>query len=326
MSQFKIRKYTSDDYLPWNTFIDQAKNATFLFHRDFMDYHQDRFEDYSLIIEDEKGWVAVLPANKVENAIYSHLGLTYGGLVLKESIKLEKVIFLFKALLEELYVKGFKKLTIKELPIIYVNAFSDEWKYSLFLLDAKLIRRDTLSVIDLSKEVRLSTIRKRGVKRGIINQLVVREEEDFSAFWNSILIPNLKEKHGATPVHSLEEIALLKSRFPSQIRQFNVYKNEELVGGTTIFESKKVAHSQYISANAFKNEYGTLDFLHHQLITEVFKEKAYFDFGISNENNGKNLNGGLSYWKESFGAQTVTQDFYEIEVDNYTKLEGVVLT
>lgn len=325
MSQFKIRKYTSDDYLTWNTFIDQAKNATFLFHRDFMDYHQDRFKDHSLIIEDEKGWVAILPANKVENSLYSHQGLTYGGLVLKEKVKLEKVILLFKTLLQELHVGGFKKLTIKELPIIYVKAFSDEWKYCFFLMDAKLIRRDTLSVIDLSKELKLTKDRKEGIKRGIKNQLVVREEDDFSTFWNSILIPNLKEKHGVTPVHSLTEIQLLKSRFPSQIRQFNVYKDEVLIGGTTIFESKKVAHSQYISANAFKNEYGTLDFLHHQLLTEVFNDKAYFDFGISNENSSKNLNGGLSYWKESFGAQTVTQDFYEIEVANYTKLEGIVL-
>ena len=324
MSSFKIRKYTSPDFLTWNSFIDQAKNATFLFHRDFMEYHHDRFEDYSLIVEDEKGWVAVLPANRVGNTIYSHQGLTYGGLVLKENVKLEKVIFIFKAVLQKLKEDGCNSLLIKELPFIYNTSFSDDWKYVMFLLEAKLRRRDTLAVIDLSQKRSLSNGRSEGVKRGIKSQLTVREE-GFSAFWNSILIPNLLEKYGVKPVHSLTEIELLKLRFPSQIRQFNVYKKEEIVGGTTIFESKNVAHSQYISANSFKNEYGTLDFLHHYLITEVFNQKAYFDFGVSNEEGGKKLNGGLSYWKESFGAHTVTQDFYEIEVDNYTKLEGVVL-
>jgi len=324
VSPFKIRKYTSPDFLTWNSFIDQAKNATFLFHRDFMDYHQNRFEDYSLIVEDEKGWVAVLPANKVGNTIYSHQGLTYGGLVLKENVKLEKVIFIFKAVLQKLKEDGFNSLLIKELPFIYNTSFSDDWKYVMFLLEAKLKRRDTLAVIDLSQKRSLSNGRSEGVKRGIKSQLTVREE-GFSAFWNTILIPNLLEKYGVKPVHSLTEIELLKSRFPSQIRQFNVYKKEEIVGGATIFESKNVAHSQYISANSFKNEYGTLDFLHHYLITEVFNQKAYFDFGVSNEEGGKKLNGGLSYWKESFGANTVTQDFYEIEVANYTKLEGIVL-
>jgi hypothetical protein len=324
VSSFKIRKYTSLDFLTWNSFIDQAKNATFLFHRDFMEYHENRFEDYSLIVEDEKGWVAVLPANRVGNTIYSHQGLTYGGLVLKENVKLEKVILIFKVLLQKLKEDGFKSSIINELPFIYNTSFSDDWKYVMFLLEAKLRRRDTLSVITLSKKPNLSKDRKEGVKRGINSQLTVREE-GFTLFWNSILIPNLQEKHGVKPVHSLTEIELLKSRFPSQIRQFNVYKKEEIVGGTTIFESKNVAHSQYISANSFKNEYGTLDFLHHHLITEVFNQKAYFDFGISNEEGGKKLNGGLSYWKESFGANTVTQDFYEIEVANYTKLEGIVL-
>lgn len=324
MSQFKIRKYTSHDYLTWNNFIDQAKNATFLFHRDFMEYHQDRFEDHSLIVEDEKGWMAVLPANKVDNVLYSHQGLTYGGLVLKETVKLEKVILIFKTLLQELHLNGFNSLVIKELPFIYSSSFSDDWKYCMFLVEAKLLRRDTLSVIDLGNEIKLTSGRKEGVKRGVKNELTIKEE-GFSAFWNSILIPNLQEKHQTKPVHSLSEIELLKSRFPSQIRQFNVYKNEELVGGTTIFESKKVAHAQYISANSFKNEYGTLDFLHHHLITKVFQQKCYFDFGVSNENGGHNLNGGLSYWKESFGAHTVTQDFYEVEVDKYTKLEGIIL-
>ena len=30
----------------WNNFVDSAKNSTFLFNRDFMDYHSDRFEDF----------------------------------------------------------------------------------------------------------------------------------------------------------------------------------------------------------------------------------------------------------------------------------------
>ena len=109
------------------------------------------------------------------------------------------------------------------------------------------------------------------------------------------MIPNLDNKHDVKPVHSLDEIQLLKSRFPKQIRQFNVYHNDTIVAGTTIFETKYVAHSQYISGNADKNTLGSLDFLHHYLLEEVFADKKYFNFGISNENNGQNINEGLQY-------------------------------
>ena len=325
MQNYTVRKYTSSDYSTWNDFIDQAKNATFLFHRDFMEYHQNRFEDYSFIIENEKGWVAVLPANRVGEEVFSHQGLTYGGLVFKTDLKLEKVITVFQLLLKKLYLDGFKKLFLKEIPFIYCDFFSSEISYILFLTESKLNRRDTLAVINLSQQLSISSGRKEGVKRGLKNELMIKEENDFSPFWNIILVPNLSNKHQAKPVHSLDEITYLKSKFPKNIRQFNVYKNDELLGGTTIFESKNVAHSQYIASNSYKNEYGTLDYLHHYLITEVFKNKMFFDFGISNEEQGKKLNGGLSFWKESFGAHILTQDFYEVETKNYSKLEHVIV-
>ena len=45
---YKVFKYTAENKIEWDHFIATAKNATFLFQRDFMDYHQDRFEDFSL--------------------------------------------------------------------------------------------------------------------------------------------------------------------------------------------------------------------------------------------------------------------------------------
>ena len=36
----------------WDQFVAQSKNGTFLFQRNFMDYHADRFFDCSLMIYD----------------------------------------------------------------------------------------------------------------------------------------------------------------------------------------------------------------------------------------------------------------------------------
>lgn len=322
---YKVTRYHPEHKHQWNDFVRQAKNATFLFHRDFMDYHSDRFEDFSLMVFKEDKLLGLLPANIKENVIFSHQGLTYGGLVVDKKTKIETTLLLFKELLSYLEHQKISKMEIKLLPSIYTDLPSDEIHYILFLLEAKLVRRDVLSVIDLRKPVLFSSGRKEGVKRGEKNKLEVREEVEFESFWNEILIPTLKNKHQAKPVHSLDEIKLLHQRFPKNIRQFNVYFNDKIVAGTTVFVTKKVAHSQYIAANADKNQLGSLDFLHHYLLKDVFSEKNYFDFGISNENQGRNLNKGLSFWKESFGANPVVQDFYMVKTSSHSKLDNVLI-
>ena len=326
MGKYHVEKYSSIRYDLWNEFVANAKNATFLFHRDFMEYHKDRFEDYSLLIfDDNQELIAVLPANRIGETLFSHQGLTYGGIVIHKKTKLSDFISIAKSVFEYLNAEQFQKINFKEIPHIYTQIPSDELQYLMFLMQGNLVRRDVLSVLDLSNNFAFSRDRKNGIKRGFKNDLVVKEESNFESFWNEILIPNLEVKHQAKPVHSLEEIQLLFSKFPKNIRQFNVYQNDKIVAGTIVFETDLVAHSQYISGNSDKNELGSLDFLHDYLISNVFKDKKYFDFGISNENQGKNINEGLLYWKESFGARAISQDFYEVEIKNHTLLDSVLL-
>jgi hypothetical protein len=325
VKNYQVRQYQPNDSEIWNAFISVAKNATFLFNRNFMDYHSDRFQDFSLLVFDESKLVAVLPANRVEDAVFSHQGLTYGGLVLGQKAKLSTTISIFHSILKFLTENDFKTLTIKEIPSFYCYNFSDELEYCLFILSANLIRKDSLSVIDLSKPYFITKTRKESIRRGKKMGLVIKEELNFELFWNEILIPNLDKKHQVKPVHAVKEIKLLQSRFPENIRHFNVYYNDKIVAGTTVFITDKVAHPQYISGNSQKNELGSLDYLYHHLITEVFKDKKIFDFGISNEEQGTKINEGLLFWKESFGAKTVTQGFFEVETKNYKSLESVLI-
>ncbi|MCZ8198626.1 MAG: GNAT family N-acetyltransferase [Flavobacterium sp.] len=326
MKNYIIRQYKKEDKAIWNTFISNAKNATFLFNRNFMEYHSDRFEDFSLLIFDEsEKLVAVLPANRVEEIVYSHQGLSYGGLVLQSKIKLNEVIYIVQNLLSFLEENSIKKLHLKLLPTIYFKKPSQEIDYVLFLVNAKLVRRDVLSVIDLKQQSEYSDSRKRAIKKGVSNNITVKEDNNFELFWNEILIPNLALRHNAKPVHSVEEIRLLKSNFPENIRHFNVYFGEKLIAGTTVFVTDNVAHSQYMSADESRKEFGSLDFLHDYLIRNVFQDMHYFDFGISNENQGMNVNSGLIYWKEGFDASSVAHDFYEVDTKNHNLLNTVLI-
>jgi len=325
MTKYTVKKYEQKDFAIWNDFIGQAKNATFLFHRNFMEYHKERFDDFSLLIFENQKLVSVFPANKLGNSVHSHQGLTYGNLVYNDTTRLSSIIEIFQSVLIFLNENKISKLNIKILPSIYNLKPAEEILYSLFLAEAKLIRRDSLSVIDLSQDNILSKIRKRNFKKGASKKLIIKEENDFDSFWDKILIPNLHKKHNAKPVHSIEEISRLKSLFPQNIHQFNVYFEDTIIAGTTVFETETVAHCQYISKNEDENNLGSLDFLFQYLIQERFAQKRFFDFGISNENQGKNLNEGLSYWKESFGAGTIVHDFYEVETSNYTLLNNVLI-
>lgn len=315
--EYTIRPYTPDDAPSWNEFVRDACNATFLFNRQFMDYHADRFADHSLIVESDGKWEAVLPAHLTNGELYSHFGLTYGGLVYGPSTKMASVVMMLQTILEYLHGRGIGRLHIKTLPSIYHQRPAQELHFALFLVDAKLTRRDALSVIDRRSGFKISKTRREGIRRGEKNGLLIREEAIFDAFWNDILIPNLRERHQTSPVHSLEEIKMLHSRFPEQIRHFNVYHREKLVAGTTVFVSDLVAHPQYVSGEDERNALGSIDFLYDHLINKVFTDKPFFDFGISQEDGGRKVNGGLLFWKESYGAGTITQDYYSVETANF---------
>ena len=289
-----------------------------------MEYHSDRFEDASYLILKKNNVVAVLPANSVGDTIHSHQGLSYGGLILKPSLKLNEVILIFEALLNQLFTNGFKTLDLKFIPDFYALQSTNELKYLTHILHAELYRRDVLSVLDLKYSLPYNSSTKQAIKQAEALSLEVKEVEEVKPFWNELLIPNLEKRHQAIPVHSALEMEKLKQQFPFNIRQFNVYNNEFLIAGCTVFETKTTAHVQYIAGSAVKSERVAIDYLHHYLISRVFNEKDFFDFGASTINNGKNINEGLLFWKERFGARTYTQDFVRINLSENIHLKSIL--
>lgn len=290
-----------------------------------MDYHRDRFHDFSLLIYKNDKLIALLPANKKDTTVYSHQGLTYGDFIYSKHLKTTDYINLFKSVLKFLKAQNINQLIIKEIPNIYLlNSTNNPLQYVMFKTKAKLLKTELHTVLDQTF-VKYSNSRKEGVKRAEKHGLHVEETNDLKVFWTTILTPNLKQKHNVNPVHTVEEITFLKSQFNKNIRQFNVYNNTTILAGVTIFETTNVAHCQYISGNENRSKFGSLDLLHHHLITTVFKAKKYFSFGISNVNNGQQINEGLQFWKEGFGARTLPKSVYQIDTKNYELLDNVFI-
>ncbi|PQB06008.1 GNAT family N-acetyltransferase [Aureitalea marina] len=312
--------YQSDRKEDWDRFIRQAKNATFLFERDFMDYHRDRFRDHSIMVYRDEQVFAVLPANKQGDQLISHQGLTYGGFVLGTGAKLSDSLKAWALLLEFLHDKGIESLKIKNIPGFYTILPSDELAYFLFLCQAKLLERDLIMLIDQDQALGFQKNRREGINKAMRKGLEVKIDNDFEAFWTQILRPNLSRKHGAEPVHSLEEIKLLHHRFPQQIKQVNIYHEDKIVAGTTVFLTRTTIHPQYVSANEDKNQLGSLDMLYDFLMREFSEGRRYFDFNTSVDPDSGHLNPGLIFWKETCGARAYAMDNYLVETASYKRL------
>lgn len=322
---YSIKKYDRSHYALWNDFVQKSKNGTFLFHRDFMEYHADRFEDHSLIVFDDDKPVALLPANRVGDVVFSHQGLTYGGVVMADTVNFERTEQIFNSVCNFLREEGINILKLGLIPSFYHKLPSFEPDNILFRYGATLYRRDMVLAINYSRPLNISKSKLKHFRRVSGIGLEIRQDNDFAAFWKQVLVPRLSEKHNAKPVHTLEEITLLHSRFPEAIQQYNVYYEDNVVAGITLFNFGHVVKSQYGAATAEGEKMRALDFLFITLINEFRQKAGFFDMGTVSSAEGKAYSSGMLKQKEELGCKVYCQDFYEVETTAYGLLDNVIL-
>lgn len=311
MGELRIERYEPNHKSLWDDFVRQSKNGTFLFYRDYMDYHADRFEDHSLLFFEDTKLVALLPANVRDQIAVSHGGLTYGGMICGPSMKTSLMLQLFEALIAFLRRGGITQLIYKAVPHIYHRIPADEDLYALFVNRAALFRRDISAAILMQERLPLSKGRKSEIKKAA--GLSIRESDDFDTFME-IESAVLRERHNKTPVHTAAELKSLARAFPNNIKLFTAHNDKEMLGGIVMYVDAVVAHAQYISATGEGKRTGAQDAILDHLINNVYREARYFDFGISTEDDGRYLNAGLQQNKESYGARAVAYDFYKLDL------------
>lgn len=327
----EVTCYTADMREAWDRLVRTSRNGTFLFERQFMDYHADRFEDCSLLFARKGKVLGVLPCSKHGETVVSHGGLTYGGFILSPSAHANDVGEMLDGALDFYRSAGFKSLMLKPVPSIYHTQRADDELYWLYRKGATISARGLSSAVDLKNPLPFSTLRKRKLNKAREVQLIVEadiplEAKDVWARYWDILTQVLADQHSKKPVHSLDEMLLLKSRFPQQIQLWGVMDHDKnLVAGTILFFTQTVIHAQYIASSPEGKGCGALDLLFHKII-EDFRDDSpckttaspaaylrYLDFGISTEQGGDYLNDGLIFQKEGFGARSVVYDAYTID-------------
>ncbi len=308
-----IRKYESQDKNRWDEFINYSKNGYFLFYRDYMEYHSDRFQDFSLMIFKDNKLIAILPANLEEDKLISHGGLTFGGIISNKKMQAPLMVEIFQELKEYLKQQGVKELIYKPTPYIYHTLPSEEDLYALFLNKAKLIRRDVSSTIYMEDKTAYNRNLKRKIKKTKEMGFKINRSNEYEKVME-IMAERLSGKYGVRPTHTGKEIKSLASKFPDNIKLFTAEINDEIYGGVIVFEDKHIAHGQYQATTDEGLRLNCNDLVFDYLIHDYYQDKRYFDFGISNENEGLYLNKGLIKFKSQFGAHTVVHDFYKLEI------------
>jgi hypothetical protein len=314
MKQLRVERYTASKKGEWDRFIGSSKNGTFLFYRDYMDYHADRFIDHSLLFFEDEKLIAVLPANTDGDVLVSHGGLTYGGVITDHKMRMEVMLQIFDILLDSLRQEGMKRLVYKAVPHIYHIVPAEEDLYALFVHNARLIRRDVSATIDMKEKIGLNRGKKARLNRCKSLGLEVRRSYDFGTFM-TILTDLLHQKYDAHPTHTTEELVLLADKFPENIKLFEIHLKERMLAGVVIYESQNVAHVQYSASSEEGKACNASVLLLDYLINRCYVSKKYFDFGISTEKEGRYLNQDLMTFKEHFGARAVTYDFYEMKIE-----------
>ncbi|MGM9870124.1 MAG: GNAT family N-acetyltransferase [Sodaliphilus sp.] len=311
----QIIQYNASLQPVWDEFVASCVNATFMHQRAYMDYHSHRFTDCSLMAYNDGKLIAVMPANRRLGIIYSHQGLTYGGWLYKlKHFDGTVMMKLMESTMEWMQANGFVIWNYKSVPHIYHRYPAEEDLYALFRVGAEISESNLSTSVLLSNPLPFDRGNKSGVNVALKAGVEVAQSDDWEAYWQ-ILCEVLEARHQTAPVHSVEEIKLLHSRFPDNIRLYTASLAGKPVAGVVMFYTHTVAHSQYIASNEQGRRVKALPLLFHYLIAEA-KEmgKTYFDFGISNENHGLLLNEGLLQQKSRLGGRGIVYNTYRIHI------------
>ncbi|MDQ2810855.1 MAG: GNAT family N-acetyltransferase [Actinomycetota bacterium] len=314
-----VRAYEPGRDAAWDDLVSRSCNGTFLHSRRFISHHGDRFRDRSLVIVDRRARVVGVFAAAEDpgdpRTVVSHPGLTYGGVVHDGSVRgasmtgvLEDVAAYYREL-------GYGRLRYKAVPAIYHAVPAQDDLYVLFRLGARRYRSDLSAAIDLANRGPVQERRARSRRRA--EGAGVRTEqcwEEIDAFWR-ILELNLSRRHGASPVHSLAEIRLLRERFPDKILLIAAKVGEVPVGGVVLFAAGPVLHMQYTATtDDGRVACATDPAMEHAIALGRQRGCRYFDFGTCTVDQGRTLDVDLYDFKASFGAGGVVYDHYELDL------------
>ncbi len=320
----QIKRFSEQESNSWNNFLSTAENSLLFHHRDFLSYHPvERFTDHSLFFYNDKEIISVFPSierkNNEKKILHSHLGASYGSFATTHLLTIRESFDIVTSLISYARDNDFSEIIITVPPIVYLKTPSNYLDFSLIKNGFTYLKRELTSVVPLEfkGEKLLQSYRaetRTATRKALRSKIEVRETYDYEQYYD-LLSKNLSSRHNVRPTHTLEELKLLHSRFPTKIRLFGAFLGEIMVGGVCNFSvNDSVVLAFYISHNMEYQEYRPVNILFYEIMQQYKSEGfSYLDFGTFTLNMEPNW--GLGRFKENFGARGVFRDTFVLKID-----------
>lgn len=316
----KIIRYCESLEENWDKFVTQESiNGTFLHTRRFLNYHpKGRFDDFSYVIVDKnEKMIAAVPAclenEKDGKILYSHKGSTYGGIIISPHYyKVNKVLEILGLLEAEWRKEEIKKVVLKQTPSILSSLDADLFQYCFyykaynccnelnFYIDFNDYSENVLSEFAQGKRTNVNNCIKQGFQYRRIVTL-----NEIQALVN-LLEKNL-EKYDRKPIHTAEEIYDFQfNRLKNECECFGIFDKEKMIAGAMMFyfNRAKVAHTQYLCADAAYNKLSPMTYMYYLMLVEARRNGfRKLTWGIGTEQQGRYLNESLCKSKEAYGSK-----------------------
>lgn len=307
-----VRRYRPECEVEWNEFLLNARNRSFLFNRSYMDYHKDRFADHSLMILRGDQLIGVLPVNEIDSELFSHNGLTFGGLIVHDNFRLEHAFETFEAIIRYGRGAGLRRLTYRPAPHCYCKPATEEDLVAICRLGGSVIDVKPMSVLHPQAVAEVRVSRPTEIRRAERQGILIATDYDWDGFIR-ICSETLAHRHGAQPVHSGAEMAMLAARFPDNIQLIGARQRGVLIGGLIVYENRCCDRLQYIGVVEEQRRNGVLSALQCHAVERASKRQTWLDFGPSVDPATDTVNFGMTFAKESYGARTIAQMTFALD-------------
>lgn len=302
----------------WNQFVRTARNGLFLFEREYMDYHADRFADASLMFEGRRGLVALLPAHRRRDpasgraTLCSHEGLTFGGLITGPAMRLGLMEEVFDALMGHMKREGLAALRYRAIPHIYGRYIGEEDLWCLHRRGARVEDVRVSCALRAGGPPSPSKSSGQALRHARNTGLEVRPWEDVEGF-HALLSEWLRLRHDAAPVHSAAELRRLCDAFPRDIRILGVWRAGAPLAAEMLFMNPACIRVQYAASTPEALAAGASVLLMDHLISSA-EAGQWIDMGTSMDPATGEVTGSLHAHKEALGARAVLYRTFELAV------------
>jgi hypothetical protein len=287
----------------WDRIVERARNGHFIFQRGYMEYHADRFPDCSYLLLRRRKPVALLPAHRLNGDLISHKGLSFGGWILAPECLYGDLEAGFQMLAEDMAKRGLARLVYSPSPSPYHRGPCGDDLFILQKNGARCHSPRLGAFLRHADGLPQTWGLRRRLRRGEENLSCAFEEtENLDRFWDQQDRFH-KKTFGASPVHSAEEMRLLKSRFPSCIRLIIGRRGSDWLAGRVLFLSRQVLRFQYVFWDTDFPQAVLTDRMTKWILQQPDYVRSWVDFGTSNDPQSGELTKSLHLHKEVLGAR-----------------------